>query len=78
MTREEKIKSLYEETYEDENMEEVSLEEMEEALEAYYSAAGFKFKSIDDLFKNHEENAEFIKTIEEKIQAVIKSADKQD
>lgn len=32
MTREEKIKALYEETYEDEALEEVSIEEMEEEL----------------------------------------------
>ena len=60
MTREEKIKKLYLETYEGEDVESTSLEEMEEALEQYYSAAGFDIKAIDDLLKNHEVDAEFI------------------
>lgn len=74
MTREEKIKSLYQETYEDENLDEISIGEMEEALESYYSAAGFNIKSIDDLFNHHEESQEFIKAMEEKIEKAISSS----
>lgn len=71
MTREEKIKALYEETYEDEALEEVSIEEMEEELKEYYSAAGFDVENIDELLKNHEENPEFINSINEKIEKIL-------
>ena len=71
MTREEKIKALYEETYEDEALEEVSIEEMEEALKEYYSAAGFDVENIDELLKNHEEDPEFINSINEKIEKIL-------
>ena len=67
MTREEKIKALYKETYEDEALEEVSLEELKE----YYSAAGFDVENIDELLKNHEENPEFINSINEKIEKIL-------
>lgn len=72
MTREEKIKALYQDTYEDEDINEISIEEMETNLVEYYSAAGFDSKSIDDLFENHEESSEFIKDIEAKIEAALK------
>lgn len=71
MTREEKIKALYEETYEDEDLEEISVEEMEEQLKEYYSAAGFDVENIDELLKNHEENPEFINEINEKIEEIL-------
>lgn len=72
MTREEKIKALYQDTYEEEDINEISIEEMETNLVEYYSAAGFDSKSIDDLFENHEESSEFIKDIEAKIEAALK------
>ena len=71
MTREEKIKALYEETYEDEDLEEISVEEMEEQLKEYYSAAGFDVENIDELLKNHEENPEFINEINEKLEEIL-------
>lgn len=73
MTREEKIKALYAETYEDESLEEVSIDEMEQELKEYYSAAGFDVENIDELFKNHEENPDFIKEINEKIENILKN-----
>lgn len=73
MTREEKIKNLYLETYEEEDIDTISLAEMEESLEEYYRVAGFDIKSVDDLFNNHEENSEFIKTMEEKIEKKLES-----
>lgn len=73
MTREEKIKNLYLETYEEEDIDTISLAEMEESLEEYYRAAGFDIKSLDDLFKNHEESPEFIKEMEEKIEKTLES-----
>lgn len=74
MTIEEKIKKLYEETYEDENINEVSIEEMKEALESYYLAAGFEIKSVEDLFENKEINPDFVKAMEAKIEEALKSA----
>lgn len=73
MTREEKIKALYAETYEEESLEEVSIDEMEQELKEYYSAAGFDVENIDELFKNHEENPDFIKEINEKIENILKN-----
>lgn len=73
MTREEKIKALYAETYEDESLEEVSIDEMEQELKEYYSAAGFDVENIGELFKNHEENPDFIKEINEKIENILKN-----
>ena len=73
MTRDEKIKALYAETYEDESLEEVSIDEMEQELKEYYSAAGFDVENIDELFKNHEENPDFIKEINEKIENILKN-----
>lgn len=73
MNIEEKIKKLYEETYEDENINDVSIEEMKEALESYYSVAGFEIKSVEDLFENKEINPEFVKAMEDKIEEALKS-----
>ncbi|MGL5352388.1 MAG: hypothetical protein ACRDA5_03565 [Clostridium sp.] len=71
MTREENIKALYKDTYEDEDTTEISIEEMESNLVEYYSAAGFTSKSIDELLLNHEESPEFIKEIEAKIEEAL-------
>lgn len=73
MTREEKIKQLYVETYMDEDVSSISIKDMEEALESYYSAAGFNIYDIDDLYSNHEESKEFIDSIEAKIEEVLKN-----
>ena len=67
MNREEKIKQLYLETYEDDNVDEISIEEMEESLEQYYLAAGFNITTVDDLFNNHEVDPKFVEKMEEKI-----------
>ena len=73
MTREEKIKQLYVETYMDEDVSSISIKDMEEALESYYSAVGFNINNIDDLYSNHEESKEFVDSIEAKIEEVLKS-----
>lgn len=72
MTREEKIKQLYVETYMDEDVSSISIKDMEEALESYYSAVGFNINNIDDLYSNHEESKEFVDSIEAKIEEVLK------
>ena len=72
MTRNEKVINLYKETYADENLEELSIDEMEEALMEYYLATGFEINSVDELFENHDVNPDFDKEMEKKIQVVLK------
>lgn len=72
MTRNEKVINLYKETYADENLEELSIDEMEEALTEYYLATGFEINSVDELFENHDVNPDFDKEMEKKIQVVLK------
>lgn len=72
MTRDEKVKQLYLEVYEDDT-ECVSISDMEDALGAYYSAAGVEFESIDDLFENNEVSQEFIEKMESKISEALGS-----
>ena len=72
MTRNEKVINLYKETYADENLEELSIDEMEEALKEYYLATGFEINSVDELFENRDVNPDFDKEMEKKIQVVLK------
>ena len=72
MTKEEKIRQLYYETYEEEDHE-ITLEEMTDALESYYGAAGFDIKSVDDLFKHHNMPEEFTQEMERRIQEVLQN-----
>ncbi|MGL4774374.1 MAG: hypothetical protein ACRC2K_12475 [Clostridium sp.] len=71
MTRDEKVKKLYFETYEEDGDGIPSLKEMEEGLQEFYSAAGFGDISIDEILKHHEVDAGFAKAMEEKINEQI-------
>ncbi|MRN24702.1 hypothetical protein EAI30_08745 [Romboutsia ilealis] len=54
MNREELTKDLYKKIYDEQNDQEVSIEEMEEGILAYYNAAGFNFESMEGVINQIE------------------------
>lgn len=71
-TRQERIKALYLATYDElqpEDIEKVSLEEMEKDLTAYYRGAGFDIDSIDAFLEAREVEDEVASIIRAQLEA---------